>query len=158
MIWEHSFRCFIIIAASILQGVGSVGLSLIYWVLGFVIGVAQLGIYLELASYFPNRSGAEVVYLEQAYPRPKYLFPTAFAVQSVLLSFSSSNAIGKWMDIYWENICLHPCIVMAEYLFATAGRSATDWELKGVAVACMTLVTLCKLLSYTPTLRRLTNC
>lgn len=35
---------------------------------------------------FPNRSGAEVVYLEQAYPRPKFLVPVSFAVTTVLLS------------------------------------------------------------------------
>jgi amino acid transporter len=67
-----------------------------YWVIGFVISCAALAVYLELASYFPSRSGAEVVYLEQAYPRPKYFFPVAFAVQSVILSFSSSNAVGKF--------------------------------------------------------------
>jgi hypothetical protein len=66
-----------------------------YWVIGFVVSCAALAVYLELASYFPSRSGAEVVYLEQAYPRPKYFFPVAFAVQSVILSFSSSNAVGK---------------------------------------------------------------
>ena len=66
-----------------------------YWFIGFVVSCAALAVYLELASYFPSRSGAEVVYLEQAYPRPKYFFPVAFAVQSVLLSFSSSNAVGK---------------------------------------------------------------
>lgn len=85
----------IVPAASILSGVGSVGLALIYWTLGLLISGCQFSIYTELASFFPNRSGAEVVYLEQAYPRPKYLLPTTFAVQSVLLSFSSSNAIGK---------------------------------------------------------------
>lgn len=67
-----------------------------YWVIGFVVSCAGLAVYLELASYFPSRSGAEVVYLEQAYPRPKYFFPVAFAVQSVILSFSSSNAVGKF--------------------------------------------------------------
>lgn len=67
-----------------------------YWVIGFVVSFAGLAVYLELASYFPSRSGAEVVYLEQAYPRPKYFFPVAFAVQSVILSFSSSNAVGKF--------------------------------------------------------------
>lgn len=34
------------------------------------------------------------MYLEQAFPRPKYFFPIAFAVQTVILSFSSGNAIG----------------------------------------------------------------
>lgn len=86
-----------------MKGVGSVGLSLIFWILGFFIAASQLSVFVELATYFPNRSGAEVVYLEQAYPRPKYLMPAAFAVQSVLLSFSSSNCIGsrlKW--IKWK--------------------------------------------------------
>jgi hypothetical protein len=73
-----------------------VGLSLVFWTLGLVIAGSQLAVYVKLASYFPNRSGAEVVYLEQAYPRPKYLLPTALVVQSVLLSFSSSNAIGTY--------------------------------------------------------------
>jgi amino acid permease len=81
--------------ASIFKGVGSVGLSMIFWTLGFFISAASLAVYLELASYFPSRSGSMVVYLEQAYPRPKYFFPTTFAVMTVVLSFSSSNAIGK---------------------------------------------------------------
>ncbi|KAL3421229.1 high affinity methionine permease [Phlyctema vagabunda] len=122
--------------ASILKGVGSVGLSLVFWVLGFFIGAAQLGIYVELASFFPNRSGAEVVYLEQAYPRPKYLLPVMFAVQSVLLSFSSSN-----------------CIVMAKYLFATGGYVPSAWEQKGLAVACFTLVLVLVLFSTRLSLR-----
>lgn len=71
------------------------GLSMIFWALGFLTSVANLSVYLEYAAYFPNRSGSEVVYLEQAYPRPRWLFPTAFAFQSVALSFSSSNAIGE---------------------------------------------------------------
>ncbi|KAI9647500.1 hypothetical protein NHQ30_003885 [Ciborinia camelliae] len=108
--------------ASILSGVGSVGLAMIYWSLGLLIAGCQFSIYTELASFFPNRSGAEVVYLEQAYPRPKYLLPTTFAVQSVLLSFSSSNAI-----------------VMGDYLFAMADYTPSAWEKKGLAVACMTI-------------------
>ena len=91
-------------AATILKGVGSVGLSLIFWALGLLIAGSQLAVYMELASYFPNRSGAEVVYLEQGYPRPKYLLPTAFAVQSVLLSFSSSNAIGNSLHRFVQQL------------------------------------------------------
>lgn len=89
---------------------------------------AGFGTYLELASYFPNRSGAEVVYLEQAYPRPKYFFPIAFAVQSVVLSFSSSNAI-----------------VLSRYVWRIAGQAPTDWEMKGVAIAAYTLAVICTL-------------
>ncbi|KAA8573519.1 hypothetical protein EYC84_005104 [Monilinia fructicola] len=122
--------------ASILSGVGSVGVALLYWCIGLLIAVCQLSIYTELASYFPNRSGAEVVYLEQAYPRPKYLLPTTFAVQSVLLSFSSSNAI-----------------VMGDYLFAMAGHTPTAWEQKGLAVGCITLIILLVIFSTKLSLR-----
>lgn len=98
---------------------------MIYWVLGFLIAISSLSVYLEYASYFSNRSGSEVVYLEQAYPRPRYLFPTAFAVQSVILSFSSGNAI-----------------VLSNYLFRINGHVPSNWELKGVAVAGYTVAVL----------------
>ena len=111
--------------ASVLTNTGSVGLSLMYWFFGFHIAASSLTVYLEYASYFPNRSGSEVVYLEQAYPRPRYLFPVTFAIQTVALSFSSSNAI-----------------VLAQYLFRINGHSPTDWELKGVAVAGYTVAVL----------------
>ncbi|KAK2054985.1 high-affinity methionine permease [Colletotrichum caudatum] len=111
--------------SSILKGTGSVGLSMIYWALGFLTSIASFSVYLEFASYFPNRSGSEVVYLEQAWPRPKWLFPTAFAFQSVALSFSSGNAI-----------------VLSQYLFRVAGVDPSPWQLKGVAVAGFTVATL----------------
>lgn len=109
-------------AATILEGVGSVGLSMIYWFIGYLLSQSVLAVYLELASYFPSRSGSEVVYLEQAYPKPRYFFPTVFAIKHVLFAFASSNAI-----------------VLAEYLFGLAGSSYTDWQLKGVAVAGYTV-------------------
>ncbi|KAF3353391.1 hypothetical protein VdG1_08375 [Verticillium dahliae VDG1] len=111
---------------NILRNTGSVGLALIYWVIGFFMAAAGLAVYLELASYFPNRSGGEVVYLEQAYPRPKHFFPVTFAVQSIILSFSSSNAI-----------------VLSRYLWRIIGRAPTDWEMKGVAVAAYTFAVIC---------------
>lgn len=110
-----------------MQGAGSVGLSLLFWALGFLIAGSQLSVYLELASYFPNRSGGQVVYLEQGYPRPRYLVPIAFAVQYMLLSFASSNAV-----------------VVAEFLYATAGHDSTAWEQKGLAVAVMTVIAVSK--------------
>ncbi|KAG6026835.1 hypothetical protein E4U41_001158 [Claviceps citrina] len=111
---------------NVLGATGSVGLALIYWTIGGFMAVAGFGTYLELASYFPNRSGSEVVYLEQAYPRPRYFFPIAFAVQSVILAFSSSNAI-----------------VLSRYLWRIAGQTPSDWQMKGVAIAAYTLAVLC---------------
>lgn len=97
------------------------GLSILYWFFGLLFSLAGFSVYLEYAACFPNRSGSEAVYLEQAYPRPQYFFPTAFAVQTVVLSFSTGNAI-----------------VMAEYLFALGGYEASNWETKGLAIGCYT--------------------
>ncbi|KAJ0416890.1 amino acid permease-domain-containing protein [Aspergillus carlsbadensis] len=121
---------------SILAGTGSVGVSLVYWTLGYLVNQARFptstqlclasgAVYLEFTAYFPSRSGSEVAYLEQAYPRPAWFFPTTFAVQSVILSFGSANAT-----------------VMANYLWAISGRVASDWQIKGTALACYTLSTL----------------
>ncbi|KFA76382.1 hypothetical protein S40288_04795 [Stachybotrys chartarum IBT 40288] len=113
-------------AGSVLNRTGSIGLALLYWVIGFFMAISGFSVYLEFASYFPNRSGSEAVYLEQAYPRPKFLFPIAYAVQSVIISFSSSNAI-----------------VLSRYIWRIAGVTPTDWESKGVAVAAYTLAVIC---------------
>ncbi|KAG1798529.1 amino acid/polyamine transporter I [Suillus plorans] len=77
----------------ILNSVGSVGLLFVFWLLAPLFAFGGLMVYSEYASMFPKRSGAEVVYLEQAYPRPKFLVPIMFAVTSVLLSFSATNSI-----------------------------------------------------------------
>ena len=126
----------------ILNSLGSVGMSLIFWLLGSLLAfgthfplpcyftstlnpaggllLAGLNLYNELASMFPRRSGGDVVFLvsrkkisslqqtllvkgvndnlrfkEQAYPRPRFLVPTTFAISSVLLSFSARNATGE---------------------------------------------------------------
>ncbi|GAB1196292.1 hypothetical protein APSETT444_005561 [Aspergillus pseudonomiae] len=118
-------------AATILKGVGSVGLSMIYWFIGYLLAQSTLAVYLELASYFPSRSGSEVVYLEQAFPKPAYLFPTVFAAKHVIFSFGSSNSI-----------------VFAQYVFGIAGSQYTNWQLKGVAVAAYTVATLVHQLTY----------
>ncbi|OQE39774.1 hypothetical protein PENCOP_c006G06741 [Penicillium coprophilum] len=111
--------------SSILSGTGSVGASLVFWTLGYLMCLTSGAVYLEFTAYFPSRSGSEVVFLEQAYPRPKWLFATTFAVQSVILSFGSANAT-----------------VMAKYLIAISGHEGTDWQVKGTALACYSLATL----------------
>lgn len=82
-------------ASAILTGTGSVGVAFIYWTIGFFISLSSACVYLEYAAYFPSRSGSEAVYLEQAFPRPKFFFPVSFAIQNVILSYSASNAVGK---------------------------------------------------------------
>ncbi|KAI9163422.1 High-affinity methionine permease [Paramyrothecium foliicola] len=111
--------------SSILGGTGSVGVSFVYWTIGYLICIAAGSVYLEFTAYYPSRSGSEVVFLEQAFPRPTWFFPTTFAIQSVLLSFGSSNAV-----------------VMANYIFKCADRAGSEWEVKGVAMVCYIAATL----------------
>lgn len=120
--------------SSILTGTGSVGVSFIYWTLGFFISLSSAAVYLEYAAYFPSRSGSEAVYLEQAYPRPKFFFPVTFAVQNVILSYSATNAT-----------------VLAQYLYKCAGKTGTAWQLKGVAIAGYTVAYLCTLRAHRST-------
>ncbi|OKL64684.1 hypothetical protein UA08_01055 [Talaromyces atroroseus] len=111
--------------SSILSGTGSVGVSFVYWTIGYLMCLASGSVYLEYTAYFPSRSGSEVVFLEQTYPHPMWLFPTTFAVQSVILSFGSANAT-----------------VMAKYLINISGHAGTNWQIKGTALACYSLATL----------------
>ncbi|PVH93935.1 amino acid transporter [Periconia macrospinosa] len=115
---------------NILRALDSVGLSLLYWVFGAIIAAAALAVYLEYASLFPNRSGGQVTYLEQAYPRPAFLFPTAYAFFTVAFSFSASNAV-----------------VLARYIYRAAGHPATEWENKGLAIGSYTFLAIICLLS-----------
>jgi len=78
--------------SSILESVGSVGASLMLWVLGFALSVCGLFIWLEFGTMFP-RSGGEKVYLEAVYQRPKHLATVVFAASAIFLNFSSSNCI-----------------------------------------------------------------
>ncbi|KAJ4983134.1 high-affinity methionine permease [Stagonosporopsis vannaccii] len=115
---------------SILRALDSVGLSILYWIFGFIIAATALAVYLEYASLFPNRSGGQVAYLEQAFPRPAFLFPVTYAFFTVVFSFSSSNAV-----------------VLARYIYRAAGYTASEWENKGLAMASYTFLAFLCLLS-----------
>lgn len=124
---------------------------------GYLLCIAGGSVYLEYTAYFPSRSGAEVVFLEQAYPHPTWFFPTTFAIQSVILSFSSSNAVGKHLShayVHTQSRCLCSRVekanttntipVLANYLFKCAGTAGTNWQIKGAAIAGYTVVILGK--------------
>lgn len=111
---------------------------MLYWVFGSIIAFAALVVYLEYASLFPNRSGGQVTYLEQAYPRPAFLFPVAYAFFIVVFSFSASNAV-----------------VLARYIYRAAEHEATDWENKGLAMGSYTFLAILCLLSNRWSLRLL---
>ncbi|GEQ66797.1 hypothetical protein JCM33374_g460 [Metschnikowia sp. JCM 33374] len=108
--------------ASVLKSLGSVGASYVFWILGFVITLFQIAVYIEYVTYFPKRSGAEVVYLEQAYARPKFMMPVVYAALTVVLSFATSSASA-----------------FASYLFSAGGHSPTHWEQRGLALVPLVL-------------------
>ncbi|CAH2351742.1 high-affinity methionine permease [[Candida] railenensis] len=109
--------------ASILKSIGSVGASYVLWVTGFIIAMLQILVYIEFVTYFKRRSGGNVVYLEQSYPKPKFLVASTYAAVSVILSFSTSSAIA-----------------FGSYILAAANYDATAWQQRGVGVAVLTFV------------------
>ncbi|KAI0660290.1 amino acid transporter [Cubamyces menziesii] len=103
--------------SSILGSVGSVGASLMLWLLGFVLSFCGLFIWLEFGTMFP-RSGGEKVYLEAVYQKPKHLATFFFAANAIVLGFSSSG-----------------CIVFAQNILVTAGQPTDLWVTRGIALA-----------------------
>ncbi|GEQ68580.1 hypothetical protein JCM33374_g2248 [Metschnikowia sp. JCM 33374] len=94
--------------------------TIVYLIIQGVIGT--VAIYIEYVTYFPNRSGGEVVYLEQAYPRPKFMMPVMYAATTVILSFTTSSASA-----------------FASYIFSAAGHKPSPWEQRGLALAPLLL-------------------
>ncbi|KAG1862348.1 amino acid transporter [Suillus tomentosus] len=110
--------------SSILSSVGSVGASLMLWVLGFLLSFCGLFIWLEFGTMFP-RSGGEKVYLEAVYRKPKYLATVVFAANAILLGFTASG-----------------CIVFASNILVAANQIAGQWNERGIALGVIFFVTL----------------
>ncbi|KAJ7913549.1 amino acid transporter [Mycena leptocephala] len=110
--------------SSILGSVGSVGASLMLWVLGFALSFCGLFIWLELGTMIP-RSGGEKVYLEAIYRRPKYLATMIFAMNAILLGFTAAG-----------------CIVFAQNILIAAGQPSERWVVRGIALGVIFFVTL----------------
>ncbi|VEU23048.1 DEKNAAC104238 [Brettanomyces naardenensis] len=108
--------------ATVLASMGSIGSTYVLWVSGFVIVLFQTFMYIEYASYFRHRSGAEVTYLEQAFPNPKFLVPVVYAATNVLLSFATSSAVA-----------------FATYIFAAADYDASAWEVRALGISSLVL-------------------
>ncbi|KAJ5535586.1 hypothetical protein N7513_008772 [Penicillium frequentans] len=110
--------------SSVTESVGSVGAALLLWVLGFLLAASGLCVWLEMGSMIP-RSGGEKVYLEAVYRQPKLLITIVFAVQAVALGFTASG-----------------CVVFASYVWVAAGKEASEWEERGVAIAVIVFITM----------------
>ncbi|KAG2137507.1 hypothetical protein DEU56DRAFT_756084 [Suillus clintonianus] len=88
-------------SSSILSGVGSVGASLMLWVLVFLLSF----IWLKFGAMFPH-SGGEKVYLEAVYRKPKYLATIVFAANAIFPGFTASGCIQvarRRAELHLEN-------------------------------------------------------
>lgn len=108
---------------TILQSVGSPGLSLLLWVVGAVIAASGLVIALEYGCMLP-RSGGQKVYLEFTFRHPRFLASTLVAINAVLLGFTASN-----------------CVIFSQYvLFAAGYNAANDVLRKALAAGLLSVV------------------
>lgn len=122
--------------ATILNSMGSIGASYLLWVCGFIIAIFQILVNIEFVTYFQRRSGGSVVYLEQSYPKPKYLVASTYAAVTVILSFLTSSAIA-----------------FGNYVLAAADYNATAWESRGVGVGVLAFVAILTVVSSKFSLR-----
>ncbi|KAI0044682.1 high affinity methionine permease [Auriscalpium vulgare] len=120
--------------ASILGSVGSVGASLMLWVLGFVMSFCGLFIWLEYGTMFP-RSGGEKVYLEAVYTKPKYLVTVIFAANAIILGFTASNCLAG-------RSCAGEWLILVPSILISAGHSAERWVVRGIAIGVIVFATL----------------
>ncbi|KAK3389880.1 amino acid permease-domain-containing protein [Podospora didyma] len=107
--------------SAIFAATGSVGISLMLWVIGGILTFAGLSVWLEYGLAIP-RSGGEKNYLEHVYRHPKYLATCVLASQMILLGFSSGNALafGRYV------------------LYASGNELKDSYKARGIGVACVT--------------------
>ncbi|CAK7232611.1 hypothetical protein SBRCBS47491_008331 [Sporothrix bragantina] len=110
------------VPSAVFEGVGSVGMALLVWVVGSLISFCGLAVYLDLGTAIP-RSGGERVYLERIFRRPRMLATCMFMTYTVLLGFSTPNAI-----------------VLGEYALFALDVPANRWGVRAIAVVSVTVL------------------
>ncbi|TFK65494.1 APC amino acid permease [Pluteus cervinus] len=76
----------------ILRASGSVGVTLLIWVLGSTLAAVGTAVYIELGTGLP-RSGGDKNYLEFMYRRPKYLVTCMYSIYAFLVGSAGANAL-----------------------------------------------------------------
>ncbi|KAK7890418.1 hypothetical protein LTR67_008304 [Exophiala xenobiotica] len=109
------------VPSSIFSEVGSVGMTLLVWVVGAVISFCGMSVYLDLGTAIPQ-SGGERVYLERIFRRPQMLATGMFMAYVVLLGFSTPN-----------------CIILGNYAVSALGIQPDVWNVRGIAVSVISL-------------------
>ncbi|KAF5568149.1 high affinity methionine permease [Fusarium phyllophilum] len=118
---------------TIVQSVGSAGLSLSLWIVGAFIAACGLAVSLEFGCMLP-RSGGDKVYLEFAYRRPRLLASTLFAFKYALfaLGVEATDVLSKSLAV---GLLTFVCITHS--VFPKAGVKIQDvlgWIKIGIIV------------------------
>ncbi|TGZ79678.1 amino acid transporter [Ascodesmis nigricans] len=125
----------------VVEGIGSVPLAIVLWVVGVLVTFMGLSVFLELGLSVPRyllrgrtdpvtvpRSGGEKNYLEYIYRRPKYLATCVFAFCYITLGNTGGNAVS-----------------FAQHFLSMCGVSPqeqSDGLIRGVAIAMLTFACL----------------
>ncbi|RKF80632.1 High-affinity methionine permease [Golovinomyces cichoracearum] len=110
------------IPSSVFNSVGSVGASILLWVVGCLISYCGLAVYLDLGTGIP-KSGGERVYLERIYRKPFKLVSCIFMAYVVLLGISTPI-----------------CIIFGEYTMYGFGIVPGRWNVRSVAFITITFI------------------
>ncbi|KOS22973.1 High-affinity methionine permease [Escovopsis weberi] len=105
---------------SILALSGSVGLSMFIWLAGSIIAAAGTAVYLEWGTGLP-KNGGEKNYLEYVYRKPRFLVTGVYTSYVILLGWAAGNSV-----------------VFGEYLLNAAKVEVTQWNQRGIGLACIT--------------------
>lgn len=99
---------------------GSIGLSLILWIVGALISLAGLYVYMEFGTAIP-RNGGEKNYLEFIFHRPKFLATSMYASYVFFLGWAAGNSVNT-----------------AVMFLTAANIEVTTWNQRGIGVAVIT--------------------
>ncbi|EZF30949.1 high-affinity methionine permease [Trichophyton mentagrophytes] len=110
--------------SAILAQTGSVGMSLVVWIIGMLIAMAGTAVYLEFGTAIP-RNGGEKNYLEYVYRKPKFLATAIYASYALLLGWAAGNSV-----------------VFGEYVLHAAGVEVNRWNQRGIGFGCITVAFL----------------
>lgn len=105
--------------STLLSQSGSVGMSLLYWVIGALIAGAGFAVYAEFATAMP-RNGGELNYLQRAYRKPKHLVMIMYASQALLLGQAAGNAYTA-----------------GRYFIRAGGGESSEWGAKGIGIGIL---------------------
>ncbi|KAK2868111.1 hypothetical protein FQN49_003150 [Arthroderma sp. PD_2] len=107
--------------SAILAQTGSVGMSLVVWIIGMLIAMAGTAVYLEFGTAIP-RNGGEKNYLEYVYRKPRFLATAIYASYALLLGWAAGNSV-----------------VFGEYVLHAAGVEVNRWNQRGIGFSCITV-------------------